>query len=569
MSSTVSIAQQEVSRTLRLPFSAEPLTIRLGVTGHRKLQNAERLRQSVRKVLAEIGQRMGKMTYLYQVISPLAEGADRLVAECVLEWKGEHTAGTVLPPQLTAVLPMPKQEYFQTFSAEQRQESIQEFQRLFDLADTTKHLPKAESNSEAYERAGRYVASNCDVLIAIWDGKPARGKGGTAEVVQFARTKKCTVYQIHSETGKIRRIPDRQDFISQIDYLNEYNAETANEESIRGKAKARLEELREAATAAGLAPAILDPLNETIFPHYVKAGELARRYQRVHFWSITLAYILSACAVGTAAVLALIFEHADPRLFLIEAAEIALVIALIWPPTFRRWQRKWIDYRYLAERLRASSFLYIAGLTDETSVPPPDFQLSSVSDSWVVIALRATWRMLPPIDDNKAAGEPMVIEFVFAAWIDEQRKWYESAGRKNREASERLEFFLTLFAGLTLTAALLHVVLPTIWHSTTEEKFSPWLSLLAVTLPALASALAGISIFRHFNQNAERYENMGRHLREIGERMLERHRAEMVERHGKPHLSHFQQLLQQADRAMAHEHQGWRVVFGIHLPGPG
>jgi hypothetical protein len=31
----------------------------------------------------------------------------------------------------------------------------------------------------AYEAAGRYVVDHCDLLIAVWDRKPAQGRGGT------------------------------------------------------------------------------------------------------------------------------------------------------------------------------------------------------------------------------------------------------------------------------------------------------------------------------------------------------------------------------------------------------
>src|SRR5205085_2201316 len=46
----------------------------------------------------------------------------------------------------------------------------------------------ADARRQAYFNAGRYVVDHCDVLIAIWDGKEARGKGGTAVIVDYARS---------------------------------------------------------------------------------------------------------------------------------------------------------------------------------------------------------------------------------------------------------------------------------------------------------------------------------------------------------------------------------------------
>ena len=47
----------------------------------------------------------------------------------------------------------------------------------------------AEDRNLAYQRAGFLVAEQCDVLLAIWDGHPARGPGGTAEVIEHARAR--------------------------------------------------------------------------------------------------------------------------------------------------------------------------------------------------------------------------------------------------------------------------------------------------------------------------------------------------------------------------------------------
>lgn len=568
MSDTLSAPRVEpAATTRRLQFLTKPLTVRIGVTGHRVLEHPERLRRSVRKILAEIDACLGEALQGYKIISALAEGADRLVAECVIGWKGSGASAHLPAAQLEVVLPMARHDYIETFRADHRQESIEEFQRLLDFAGSPRHLPKVASHDQAYEQLGGYLVSNCDVIITIWDGKPARGRGGTADVVKMAQAKDRTVFWIHASTGRIRRLPNRRDFVSQISFLNEYNRESADEATICREVDERLHKLRRQASEKGMDPEILNPLGETVLPHFVKAEHLALRYQWRHFWPTTAAYILSACAVGTAAVLGFLF-HGSRSLFLIEAVEIGCVIALAWPPTFRLWQRKWIDYRYLAERLRAACFLYAVGLREETSEAPPDMQISSLPDNWVVIALREVWQSLPPLPfphgrhTKERLDESTVANFLVAAWIDPQRNYYEKASHANHHAHKRLEFLLTALIGSTLAAAVLHIVV----HET--SWLPEVLSVLAVTLPALASALAGISIFRHFSQNAERYLSMSHYLKEIGERISSHQPAD----HSHSHTgfsSSLQRLVREADRAMAHEHQGWRVVFGTHLPGPG
>ncbi|MGW4103078.1 hypothetical protein [Streptomyces sp. NPDC004976] len=43
------------------------------------------------------------------------------------------------------------------------------------------------THEQAYLGAGRWIVDHCDRLIAVWDGRPARGLGGTGNVVANAR----------------------------------------------------------------------------------------------------------------------------------------------------------------------------------------------------------------------------------------------------------------------------------------------------------------------------------------------------------------------------------------------
>ncbi|WP_323136478.1 MULTISPECIES: hypothetical protein [unclassified Streptomyces] len=43
-----------------------------------------------------------------------------------------------------------------------------------------------ESTSEAHQTGSEILVGLSDELLAVWDGKPARGFGGTADVVAHA-----------------------------------------------------------------------------------------------------------------------------------------------------------------------------------------------------------------------------------------------------------------------------------------------------------------------------------------------------------------------------------------------
>jgi hypothetical protein len=50
-------------------------------------------------------------------------------------------------------------------------------------------LPFTQSTSETHMAASELMLQHSDQLWAVWDGQPARGYGGTADVVAAARAK--------------------------------------------------------------------------------------------------------------------------------------------------------------------------------------------------------------------------------------------------------------------------------------------------------------------------------------------------------------------------------------------
>ena len=172
----------------------KPLII--GVTGHRFLAEEGKLRGAVRESLRRL--RAAYPARALQVLSPLAEGADRLVAREVLRVPGAT---------LVAPLPLSVEDYRQDFGAPASKAA---FTRLRRRATQSIFLPATPSRNEAYEQVGRYVADHCDALIALWDGQGAQGQGGTAEVVYRALERGIPV--MHILTGN--RKPGTQEATS-------------------------------------------------------------------------------------------------------------------------------------------------------------------------------------------------------------------------------------------------------------------------------------------------------------------------------------------------------------------
>ena len=83
---------------------------------------------------------------------------------------------------------MEQNEYVEDFSTI---ESKQEFEGLLSQAISVHNVEVGHQadRSEKYADAGKYIVDHCDILIAIWDGNPAKGEAGTGAIVSYARDK--------------------------------------------------------------------------------------------------------------------------------------------------------------------------------------------------------------------------------------------------------------------------------------------------------------------------------------------------------------------------------------------
>src|SRR6202045_3076463 len=156
-------------------------SLRIGVSGHRvppKLpeESEAPLRAHVVRILAAVAAAARKANTATElvIVSSLAEGSDRIVAE----------AGLAAGFALQAILPFARAEYERDFETEM---SRREFETLLVRAGDVLELDgAADQRPRAYEAAGLFMLAHIDVLIAIWDGEVAAGIGGTAQIVERA-----------------------------------------------------------------------------------------------------------------------------------------------------------------------------------------------------------------------------------------------------------------------------------------------------------------------------------------------------------------------------------------------
>ncbi|HET7864191.1 MAG TPA: hypothetical protein VFL86_07250 [Burkholderiaceae bacterium] len=147
----------------------------------------DRLTPEVQPVLAQIAS--AAVARGACLVSGLAEGADRHLARLALD------AGYTLH----ALLPFQRDTYAADFESDA---SRAEFTQLLARATHVTELPGRRGfAAQAYRRAGHALLDQADVLLAVWDGQPAQGAGGTAEVVNEACRRRIPV--VHLSTNPL------------------------------------------------------------------------------------------------------------------------------------------------------------------------------------------------------------------------------------------------------------------------------------------------------------------------------------------------------------------------------
>lgn len=161
------------------------LSFAIGACGHRALPDADLagLRAEAARlfgaVRAELMRRHARdqgaaAPPALRCLCGLAEGADALLAAAALAegWK------------LEAILPFARQEFERDFTA---QPALEEFRRLLGLAACRGELNGSRAaGAQPYVEVGERILARSNLILAIWDGLPPRGPGGTGDVVRQA-----------------------------------------------------------------------------------------------------------------------------------------------------------------------------------------------------------------------------------------------------------------------------------------------------------------------------------------------------------------------------------------------
>jgi hypothetical protein len=164
-----------------------PTTLAIGFTGHRQLPDEAKCRRAIRRILLEWIEKVPGVVY---GVSSAAAGGDLLFAETCIELN--------LPIRI--FLPVPKEQFREDFD----DSSWNRAEAVFGKALSVEATGAGENLKERYYECGIETVQQSQLLLALWDGEPSHGMGGTADMVHFAREQGRPVIWIHSATGAVQ-----------------------------------------------------------------------------------------------------------------------------------------------------------------------------------------------------------------------------------------------------------------------------------------------------------------------------------------------------------------------------
>jgi hypothetical protein len=449
-----------------------PLPLVVGVTGHRDLREADRpaLAVTVRRLLDDLLARYPATPLI--VLSPLAEGADRLVGRVALE------AGV----RLVVPLPMERALFERDFPATAARA---EFADLLARAESWFELPLAPGvtpsdvagagpmRDRQYARAGAFVGRHSHLLVALWDGAPATPEqaGGTASVVRARLEGDVAddgspgalldppdhgpVFQVvtprasdppagapyalvvHAPSAPPGSPPGpiHETIWARVDAFNRDAVERADRLAPLRERSRR--ELASPDEAAALPPALRD-LREA----FAVADALSIYFQQRTVRTLRWIFL---CVLAAAACFAvfddLVFGGPWPRAGLyIASLGFAGGARLVWRRARRQdAQNRHQDYRALAEGLRVAFFWRLAGI--DLPVAANYLRKQRGELEWIRSAILA-WSLpgagaapcvaAPPPD--RATG----LHAVLRRWVTGQAAYFQAAARRDESRRARL-----------------------------------------------------------------------------------------------------------------------------------
>jgi hypothetical protein len=478
----------------------------ISVTGHRLLteQQQAKIRPIVKRAIENIIFTLGvkDSSAGFMAISPLAEGADTLFADIALE----------LGLPLKVMLPFEKDEYLKDFSSDKvRQEFHKRYDAVANADRRTVGTVKEKDVNQLYLDMGKQLVDETDYLIAIWNEKGGRGKGGTADIVAYASEKQKNILIINPE--------DEQ---PHINYLHEENYKQNTGEVIDAPNTNHL--------------TLFIARRQTDYD--ANAVLYNRKYKRL--W--TLGFVIGLVEVLAFSVI--VSFHVSLALhFLLASVEFLCILSIIMLVVFgpsKRWHSKYVHYRIVSERLRIKKFFAELGLRIyHVTVSPIYFSLSAkpeynILDNTIRLINLSAYSHIP----FEARKKRLETELLTDQYKYHERKREKFEKKNDLYKNVRKFLFLVFVSAVVLHFAhvcneffLHHGVSITSWepglfHSELVEELVLFCSIF---IPATIAACEALKYLYEWEKIITLSSSMARYFREESKRLAHIQNEEELE----------------------------------------
>ncbi len=537
-------------------------SLSIGVTGHRldrlDAAHVETIRATIATVFAAIATAAEAIAdpMAIRLVTALADGADGFAADAALSQRWT----------IDAVLPFPRAQYAEDFDgpeARSHAEHLAAARSVFELPGER----NATGEVVAYERAGRVVLSQSDIIVAVWDGEASRGRGGTAQIVAEAVLQDIPVIRIDPaaqtaptilwdglrehdlgqqtidtvERGTLAHVPH---MIATLAAPPVAGAQLAALErfgklprhgiglavaypallAIMGVRAPRWSDLRkpDAARAAALVMAACAAgatndgsfggrLRAQIAPRFARADCEATRVAQLFRSAYVASFALAALAVLLSLSGLLIPSSAKPVIVILEVATIGSILLLTRAGNRSGWHQRWLDNRELAERLRC--------LAIGAQIGELDLRVGADAGTpWVAWSARQAARAigLPSLvaDDRYLGG----VRDSLHRMLDDQIAYLESDAKRMHRLEHRLHVFGTILFAMTALTCIAFLVIQTLSGMGSHDAyafgkhFALGATVVGAAFPAVGAAIYGIRMQGDFAGVAERSEALSHRL---------------------------------------------------------
>ena len=561
-------------------MSMEPLSLIVGVTGHRDLVEDEvfPLRKRVKGFLHDLVEQYPALEV--QVLCGLAEGADQLVAEEALS----------LGLTVIAVLPFEQEEFENDFPDPDALDKFRQLAKQCQLiqlprlqADEALDLSTdIECRSRHYAQLGIFLSNHCQILMALWDSRRNTSLGGTGSVVTYHLTGVMPGYDLgeaspnlladnendltyHIVCSRNREGGEPSENLSPLEcYWVTGHFGRQSGQHIPHEYAQMLDRLAEFATdlnreqediaaqANGLMSAAIDaprpPGLDFVDDLYTRADWMAVFYQKKFAFGLMLSHLL---AVLMGLVFIVYSEFIEQSLLAISfMALFAIGVLFHLLGEKKEWHRKYLDYRALAEGLRVQVYWNLAGVINHRSATfayDNFLQKQDVDLAWIrhVMRLASLRRSRHHIPDERWV--PWVID----QWVGEpggregQLGYYQYKARTRAKVYRRTVLYgnLALWGGVAMAGFL------GVFARVLSDQQAVILLILMGVLPLIAGVRDAYSHKKADKELIKQYQFMA-HVFANARRLID----------GSDDVQFQRQVLKAVGNAALEEHAEWLLM---------